>query len=90
LQVETPEEVAADIRKAMPYIDPEQIVLSTDCGFGRQGCNRVIAFHKTVSMVQGANIVRKELGVPATRIRAEEPRLQIDNLAREHSELKLT
>jgi 5-methyltetrahydropteroyltriglutamate--homocysteine methyltransferase len=90
LQVETPEEVAADIRQAMQYIDPEQIVLSTDCGFGRQGCNRLIAFHKTVSMVQGANIVRKELGVPATRIRAEEPRLQIDNLAREHSELKLT
>jgi 5-methyltetrahydropteroyltriglutamate--homocysteine methyltransferase len=90
LQVETPEEVAADIRQAMQYIDPEQIVLSTDCGFGRQGCNRVIAFHKTVSMVQGANIVRKELGAPATRIRAEEPRLQIDNLAREHSEFKLT
>ena len=55
LQVETPEEVAADIRQAMQYIDPEQIVLSTDCGFGRQGCNRLIAFHKTVSMVQGAN-----------------------------------
>ena len=89
LQVETPEEVATDIRRALQYIDPEQLVLSTDCGFGRQGCNRLIAFHKTVSMVQGANIARKELGVAATRIRAEDPRLQIDNIARAHSELKL-
>ncbi len=64
LQVETPEEVAADIRRAMQYIDPEQIVLSTDCGFGRQGCNRYDCLPQDISMVQGANIVRKELGVP--------------------------
>jgi len=89
LQVETPEEVAGDIRRAMQCIDPEQIVLSTDCGFGRQGCNRVIAFHKAVSLVQGANIARKELGVAATRIRAEDPLLQIDNTAREHRASKI-
>ncbi len=81
MQVETPQEVAADIRKVMQFIDPEQIVLSSDCGFGRQGGNRMIAFHKAVSMAQGANIVRKELGVAATRIPAEDPRLQIDNIA---------
>ena len=74
----------------MQCIDADQIVLSTDCGFGRQGCNRMIAFHKTVSMVQGANIVRNELGSAPARIRAEEPRLQIDNLARAHTEFKLT
>jgi 5-methyltetrahydropteroyltriglutamate--homocysteine methyltransferase len=83
LQVETPEEVAGDIRQALQCVDPEQLVLSTDCGFGRQGCNRMIAFHKAVSLAQGANLVRKELGVAATRIRAEDPRLQIDNAVHE-------
>lgn len=78
LQVETPEEVAADIRKAIRFIDPEQIVLSTDCGFGRQGCDRVIAFHKALSMAQGANIVRQELGAAPQPIRAADARLQID------------
>ena len=39
---------------------------------------------------EGANIVRNELGSAPARIRAEEPRLQIDNLARAHTEFKLT
>lgn len=73
LQVEGANEVVADIRRAMLYIDPEQIVLSTDCGFGRQGCNRLIAFHKAVSMARGANIIRAELGVPTRDIRAADP-----------------
>lgn len=72
--------MAADIRRAMQYIDPEQIVLSTDCGFGRQGCNRLIAFHKAVSMARGANIIRAELGVPTRDIRAADPSLQIDRM----------
>jgi len=83
IQVETPQEVAADIRRAMKFIDPEQIVLSTDCGFGRQGCNRMVAFHKAVSMVEGANIVRQELGSKRKEVRAADPKLQID-LAREN------
>jgi 5-methyltetrahydropteroyltriglutamate--homocysteine methyltransferase len=83
LQVETPQEVAADIRKALQFIDPDQIVLSTDCGFGRQGCNRMVAFHKAVSMVEGANIVRAELGGKPQAVRAADPRLQID-LSREN------
>jgi 5-methyltetrahydropteroyltriglutamate--homocysteine methyltransferase len=82
--------VANDIRQALRYIDPDQMVLSTDCGFGRQGCDRLIAFHKTVSMVQGANSVRAELGADMVRVRAAEPALQIDNLARSHHAYKLT
>jgi 5-methyltetrahydropteroyltriglutamate--homocysteine methyltransferase len=78
LQVETPQEVAADIRRAMQFIDPEQIVLSTDCGFGRYGCNRLVAFHKAVSMVEGANMVRNELGAKTKEVRAADPKLQID------------
>jgi 5-methyltetrahydropteroyltriglutamate--homocysteine methyltransferase len=67
----------------MKFIDPEQIVLSTDCGFGRQGCNRMVAFHKAVSMVEGANIVRQELGSKPKEVRAADSKLQID-LAREN------
>jgi 5-methyltetrahydropteroyltriglutamate--homocysteine methyltransferase len=78
LQVETPEEVAADVRKALRYINSENLVLSSDCGFGRQGCNRIIAFYKAAAVAQGANIVRRELGVPERPVPAADPRFQID------------
>ena len=78
LQVETVDEVAADIRLALEYIDPEHLVLSSDCGFGRQGVPRPIAFYKAAALAQGANIVRAELGVPTTAVRAADPVLQID------------
>jgi 5-methyltetrahydropteroyltriglutamate--homocysteine methyltransferase len=78
LQVETPEEVADSIRLALRHIPAERLIISTDCGFGRQGCNRDIAFFKSVSIAQGTNIVRRELGLPATRIPAADPLLQTD------------
>ena len=78
LQVEQPEEVAALIREALKYIAPEQLIVSSDCGFGRQGCNREIAFFKTASIAQGTNIVRRELGLPESPIRAADPLLQTD------------
>jgi 5-methyltetrahydropteroyltriglutamate--homocysteine methyltransferase len=78
LQVETPEEVAADIRKALEYIDEDKLVLSSDCGFGRQGVPRPIAMYKAAALAQGANIVRGELGAPQTHVRAADPGLQID------------
>src|SRR5262249_59509107 len=33
LQVERPEEIAALIRKALKYIEPERLILTSDCGF---------------------------------------------------------
>jgi 5-methyltetrahydropteroyltriglutamate--homocysteine methyltransferase len=78
LQVEPAETIAADIRRALEYIDPEHLVLSSDCGFGRQGVPRPIAFYKAAAMVQGANIVRGELGAEQTGPRAANPTLQID------------
>jgi 5-methyltetrahydropteroyltriglutamate--homocysteine methyltransferase len=78
LQVERPEEVAATIRQALKYIAPEQLIISSDCGFGRQGCNRDIAFFKTAAIAQGTNIVRRELGLPETRVRSADPALQTD------------
>jgi 5-methyltetrahydropteroyltriglutamate--homocysteine methyltransferase len=78
LQVETAEEVASSIRAAVKYISPEQLIVSSDCGFGRQGCNRDIAFFKTVAIAQGTNIVRRELGLAETVGRASIPSLQTD------------
>ena len=72
-QVETPAEVAAQIRTALKVIPPENLIISTDCGFGRQGVNRSVAFYKCVSLVMGTNIVRHELGFPATHVPAAEP-----------------
>jgi 5-methyltetrahydropteroyltriglutamate--homocysteine methyltransferase len=78
LQVEQPEEVAAAIRHALRFVPPERLIVSTDCGFGRQGCNREIAFFKTTSIALGCNIVRAELGLPQSPIRAANPELQTD------------
>jgi 5-methyltetrahydropteroyltriglutamate--homocysteine methyltransferase len=78
LQADRPEDVAAAIRTALKHIAPEQLIVSSDCGFGRQGCNREIAFYKATSIAQGCNIVRKELGLPATDVPAADAALQID------------
>ena len=78
LQADRPEDVAGEIRKALRYIPAERLIVSSDCGFGRQGANREIAFYKASSIAQGCNIVRKELGLPTTEVRAADPRLQID------------
>ncbi len=78
LQADRAEDVAAEIRRALKHIRPENLVVSSDCGFGRQGCNREIAFYKASAIAQGANIVRKELGLEASYVPAADPKLQID------------
>jgi len=74
LQVETPEQVAATIRKALKFIPVERLVVTSDCGFGREGMSRRIAFYKMVAIVRGTNIVRKELGLPEAVCLAADPR----------------
>src|SRR5437660_957606 len=78
LQADRPEEVAEQIRNALKYIPAEQLIVSSDCGFGRQGCNREIAFYKASAIAQGCRLVRRELGLPDTRIPATDPMLQLD------------
>src|SRR5213083_314240 len=78
LQADRPEDVAGEIRKALKYIPAEQLIVSSDCGFGRQGCNREIAFYKASAIAQGANIVRRELGFAESPVPAAEPMLQVD------------
>ena len=74
LQVERPEEIADHIRKALKYIPAERLVISSDCGMGREGMSRRHAYYKMVSLVRGTNIVRKELGLPEADILAADPK----------------
>ena len=78
LQVDRPEEIATRINTALEHIDAEQLIVSSDCGFGRQGCNREIAFFKAAAIAQGTNLVRRELGLPTTYVPAADPALQTD------------
>src|SRR4051812_26677603 len=66
LQVEAAAEVAAVIRQALKVIPAEGLILSSDCGMGREGMSRRHAFYKMVALVQGTNLVKKELGLPVT------------------------
>ena len=45
--VEPPEFVASLIRKALEYVPVERLILASDCGFGREGLARRIAFYKS-------------------------------------------
>jgi 5-methyltetrahydropteroyltriglutamate--homocysteine methyltransferase len=78
VNVESAEEVAGDVRTALQYIDPEHLILSSDCGFGREGIPRSAALYKAAALSQGANIVRRELGFPETPVPAANPDLQVD------------
>jgi 5-methyltetrahydropteroyltriglutamate--homocysteine methyltransferase len=73
--VEPAEHVAGLIRKALEYIPRERLVITTDCGFGREGLSRRIAYYKCVALVEGTNIVRRELGLAEAHIRAADPKL---------------
>jgi 5-methyltetrahydropteroyltriglutamate--homocysteine methyltransferase len=72
--VESPEQVAATIRHALEYVPPERLIITADCGFGREGLSRRIAHYKSVSLVLGTNIVRRELGLEEAYVRAADPR----------------
>jgi 5-methyltetrahydropteroyltriglutamate--homocysteine methyltransferase len=77
LQVEPPEDVAAHIRMALKHIPAERLVISSDCGMGREGMSRRHAFYKMVSLVLGTNIVRRELGVPEAECLAADARYSL-------------
>jgi methionine synthase II (cobalamin-independent) len=72
--VEPPEVVASLIRRALEYVPVERLILASDCGFGREGLSRRIAFYKSVAINLGANIVRRELKLPEVEIAAADPR----------------
>jgi 5-methyltetrahydropteroyltriglutamate--homocysteine methyltransferase len=59
MQVETPATVAARIRRALPFVKAENVVVCTDCGM--KYLPRDVAAAKMQALVEGANIVRREL-----------------------------
>ncbi len=58
-EVETPETVAGRVRKALPFVSPERLVIATDCGM--KYLPRPVAFGKLRAMVEGARLVRESL-----------------------------
>ena len=56
MTIETPETVAARIRRALPHVPAERIVVAPDCGL--KYLPRDVAFGKMNAMVEGAKIVR--------------------------------
>lgn len=77
LQIENPDDVAALTRLALKGIPAERLVLSSDCGMGREGMSRRHALYKMVSLVRGVNIVRKELGIPEAECLMADPKLSL-------------
>ncbi len=59
-QIETAETVAARIRRALEVLPPERVVVAPDCGM--KYISRETAFGKLKALVEGAKIVRRELG----------------------------
>jgi 5-methyltetrahydropteroyltriglutamate--homocysteine methyltransferase len=60
--VETPDVVAARIRRALPHVPAERLVIAPDCGL--KYLPRDVAFGKMQAMVDGAATVRAELESP--------------------------
>jgi 5-methyltetrahydropteroyltriglutamate--homocysteine methyltransferase len=57
--VESPEVVADRIRRALPYVPAERLIVAPDCGM--KYLTRDVAFAKLTAMVEGAELVRAEL-----------------------------
>jgi 5-methyltetrahydropteroyltriglutamate--homocysteine methyltransferase len=61
--VETPGQVVARVRRALPYVPPERLILAPDCGM--KYLPRESAFGKLVALRAAAGQLRAEAGVPA-------------------------
>jgi len=60
MAIETPEMVAERIRRALPYVKAQDVIVAPDCGM--KYLPRDVAFGKLKAMVEGARIMRAELG----------------------------
>ena len=77
LQIERPDEIADRIRDTLKHIPAERLILCSDCGMGREGMSRRHARYKIAALVQGANIVKKELGLPEAECLAADGRYSL-------------
>ncbi len=59
--IETPEDVAARVRKCLEFAPPERLSFAPDCGLSQTA--RWAARQKLQSLVEGVKRVRAELGI---------------------------
>jgi 5-methyltetrahydropteroyltriglutamate--homocysteine methyltransferase len=57
--IESPQTIAARIKKAVAAVSPDRLVLSTDCGM--KPLARMVAKLKLSALAEGAALVRKEV-----------------------------
>ncbi len=55
-EVETPEVIAARIKRALPFVRAQRMIVAPDCGM--KYLPRDVAFRKLVAMVEGASLAR--------------------------------
>lgn len=60
MTIETPETIAHRIRRALPHVDADKVVVAPDCGL--KYLPRDVAFGKMKAMADGAAIMRAEVG----------------------------
>jgi len=58
MTVETPAQVVARVKKAMPFVPKENIIVAPDCGM--KYLPREVAYGKMKAMVEGAKLLRAE------------------------------
>jgi 5-methyltetrahydropteroyltriglutamate--homocysteine methyltransferase len=61
--VENPAQIVARVRRALPYVPPERLVLAPDCGM--KYLPRESAFGKLVALRMAAALLRADTGVPS-------------------------
>ena len=59
-RIETPDEVAAVLKTALPYVAPENLQPCTNCGMAP--LDRTVAYAKLAALAQGARRLKAELG----------------------------
>ena len=60
LTVEAPETIVGRVKRALPHIRPEDVILAPDCGM--KYLPRDVAFGKMTAMVAAAKLLRAEFG----------------------------
>jgi 5-methyltetrahydropteroyltriglutamate--homocysteine methyltransferase len=60
MTVETPQQVVERVKRALPYVAKEDVILAPDCGM--KYLPREVAFGKLKALVEGARMLRHEFG----------------------------
>jgi len=60
MSIETPQKVVERVKRALPYVAKENVILAPDCGM--KYLPRAVAFGKMKAMVEAAQILRSEFG----------------------------